>query len=107
MRLIRLLIAVLLATSLAVPPVSAAMAKSMMQPAQTEMAMGASGGDCPCCNAAHKCVPDTCVLKCFNVSAIALDGQPLVRPVPATFPAVVMTTLAAFSPRPDPPPPRS
>jgi hypothetical protein len=105
MCLIRLLIAVLLATSLAILPVSAGMA--MAHAAKAEMAMSASDGDCPCCNAAHKCAPDTCMLKCFSVSAIALDARPAVHPVPAPFPELGVTTLVAFSPRPDPPPPRS
>ena len=105
MRVIRFVIAALLTMSLAVLPMSAGMA--MSRTAMAEMSTGASGHDCPCCNAAHKCAPDQCMLKCFSVSAIALDVSPLVAPLPAPFAAATMTTLVAFSARPDPPPPRS
>jgi len=105
MRVIRFVIAALLTMSLAVLPASAGMA--MSHSAMAEMSAGASGHDCPCCNAAHECASDQCMLKCFSVSAIGIDVSPLVAPLPAPFAAAAMTTLVAFSARPDPPPPRS
>lgn len=105
MRIHRLVIAVLLALSFTVLPVAAGMAR--MHAASSEMSMGASGDDCPCCDAAHRCPADICMLKCFNVSAVGLDVSPFVAPLPAPFAAATMTTLVAFSARPDPPPPRS
>jgi hypothetical protein len=105
MRTYRLVIAVLLAVSFAALPVAAGMAR--VHAASSEMSMGASGDDCPCCDAAHRCPADTCMLKCFNVSVIAIEGAPFVAPVPAPFAAAILPTLVAFSARPDPPPPRS
>ena len=105
MRTYRLVIAVLLALGFTVLPVAAGMAK--VHAASSEMSMGASGDDCPCCNAAHKCPADTCMLKCFNVTAIALEASPVLAPLPAPFTPPSVTTMAAFSARPDPPPPRS
>jgi hypothetical protein len=105
MRTYRFVIAVLLALSFTILPVAAGMAR--MHAASSEMSMGASGDDCPCCDAAHRCPVDTCMLKCFNVSAIAIDGSPFVAPLPAPFAPAAMTPLVAFSARPDPPPPRS
>ena len=105
MRTYRLAIAVLLALSFTILPVSAGMAR--MNAASSEMSMGAPGDDCPCCDAAHKCPGDTCALTCFNVSAIAADASPLLAPLPAPFASIALTPLVAYSPRPDPPPPRS
>ena len=105
MRRLRFIIAVLLAVSFTVLPVAAGMART--HGASSAMSMSASMDDCPCCNAAHKCAPDTCMLKCFSVSAIALDGMPLLAPLSEPFSIVAMRKPAASSPRPDPPPPRS
>jgi hypothetical protein len=105
MRIHRLVIAVLLALSFTVLPVAAAMAR--MHAASSEMSMGASGGDCPCCDAAHRCPADMCMLKCFSVSAVVLEGSPLIAPQPALFAVAAMRPWVAFSARPDPPPPRS
>jgi hypothetical protein len=105
MRIYRLVIAALLALSLTVLPVAAGMAR--MHAAPSEMSMGASGHDCPCCDTAHRCPADICMLKCFNVPAIGLDVSPVVAPLPAPFAAIGVATLVAFLSRPDPPPPRS
>lgn len=104
MRSVRLIIAVLLAASLAILPMSAAMA--MTHAAKAEMSMGASGDNCPCCNAARKCATDTCQFKCFSAPAI-LEGAPLAQPRPELFIAIGEATLSPFLARPDPPPPRS
>jgi hypothetical protein len=68
MRVIRFVIAALLTMSLAVLPMSAGMA--MSHDTMAEMNTGASGHDCPCCNAAHKCAPDN---ACSNASAYPLS----------------------------------
>jgi hypothetical protein len=107
MRGVRFILALVLATSLIILPMSAGMAMSHVHASKTEMGMGTSGADCPCCNAAHKCAADTCMLKCFSVSALALEARPLMQPFVTVFAAVVMKRLVGYAPRPDPPPPRS
>lgn len=110
MRILRLLIAVLLATSLSVLPVSAGMAK--MHAAKAEMTMSASsdagGDDCVCCSPAGKCsTTSICLLKCFNVPAVLINGLPVTQPVPQLFVDIGWVAPSPFSLRPDPPPPRS
>ena len=105
MRIYRLVIVALVALSFAVVPLAAGMAG--VHGASSEMSMGASHDDCPCCNAAHKCPADICMLKCFNVSAIAVELSPMMAPLPAPFAASGVTPLVALITRPDPPPPRS
>jgi len=105
MRFIRLVIAVLLAASVAILPVSAGMAK--LHAAKAEMSMSAPDSDCPCCNAAHKCATDICTLMCYNSAALSVEGPPLVGPLPQPFIDMVSVTMSPFSQRPDPPPPRS
>ena len=105
MRAIRLIVVVLLAASLGILPVSAGIA--MTHAAKAEMSMSASGTDCPCCNAAKKCVTDHCQFKCFNTPAISVDGFPLAQPVPEPLAPVCVAALSPFSRQLDPPPPRS
>lgn len=105
MRGFRLVIAVMLAASLAILPASAAMAVS--HAAKAEMSMTAAGSDCPCCDAAHKCSPDTCMISCHGVSAISAVGPDLIQPLPELFVDMGPADLSPFSARPDPPPPRS
>lgn len=105
MRIYRLVIAALLALSFTVVPLAAGTAT--VHTASNEMSMGASHDDCPCCNAAHRCPADTCMLKCFNVSAIAVELSPIMAPLRAPFAVIGVTTLVALIMRPDPPPPRS
>ena len=108
MRVLRLLIAVLLATSLAVLPVSAVMA--MTHAANSDMTMSASGDnggdDCACCSPTGKCSTRICVLKCFNVPAVLIEGLPMTQPLPQLLVDIDRATMSPFSTRPDPPPPR-
>lgn len=105
MRSLRLILALVLAASLAVMPMSAGMA--MSYGAKAEMGMSEGGQDCPCCNALHKCAPDTCMLKCFSAAAMTVDGPLLEQPLPQLFLEIGAPTPSPFSTRPDPPPPRS
>lgn len=104
----RLIIAVLLVASLTIHPISAGMAITHV--ANAEMTMGASsdtgGDDCPCCSATGKCSTDICMLKCFNVPAVLIEGLPETRPLPRLFVDIGWATMSPFSTRPDPPPPR-
>jgi hypothetical protein len=105
MRFIRVVIAVLLAVSLAILPVSSAMAA--MHAGNPEMSMSAPDSDCACCNAAHKCATDICTLKCYNSAALYVEGQLLVGPLPQPLIDMASPAMSPFSQRPDPPPPRS
>jgi len=105
MRFIRLVIAVLLATSVAMLPVSAGATK--LHAAEAEMSMGAPGSDCPCCDAAHKCATDVCTLKCCNTVALAVEQAPLAGPFVQPFNELAGAAMSPFLQRPDPPPPRS
>lgn len=106
MRTLRLIIAVVLATSLIALPMSAAMA--MTRATDAEMSMtGSSDDTCPCCDAAHRCSTDVCMLKCCNASAILVTGLALVQPRLETPATIGSTGPAEFSRPPDPPPPRS
>jgi hypothetical protein len=104
MRAIRLVVAVVLAMSLTVLPMSAGMAK--MHVATAEMGVDTSGNSCPCCDAAHKCATGMCMLNCYNVPAISVEGLPLTQPLRERFVALGAPVPAPFSRRPDPPPPR-
>ena len=101
---LRFIFAVLLAASLAMLPVSAAMASHA---AKAEMSIGASDKDCACCDAAHKCPADACVVTCHAVSAISAVGPALSQPLPEAFASAALTEWSPFLARPDPPPPRS
>src|SRR5262245_4356377 len=103
MRWIRLVFAVVLATSLVALPVVAAIAAT--QVGNGGMSMAQSLHDCPCCKAAHKCSPDYCLVKCFN--ATIADAVLLEHPAPQDFLVVGASIPSPFSRRPDPPPPRS
>ena len=105
MRTVRLIIAALLAMSLAILPVSAGMAA--MQAADTKMSMSASGDSCPCCDTANKCASDICMVKCFNAAALLVDVQPLAESLLKRFVGTGLTAMSPFAPQPDPPPPRS
>ena len=105
MRIFRLIIAVLPAVGLVVLPVSATV--TMAHLAKAEMGMGAAGNDCPCYNAIEKCPTDICAFKCHSAPAISVESPPLLRPLPEAFIDTDLAALLPFSPRPDPPPPRS
>jgi hypothetical protein len=105
MRTVRLVIAALLAMSLAILPVWAGMAA--MHAAKTEMSMSASGVSCPCCDTANKCASDICMVKCFNAAALLVEGQPFEESLLKLFVGTGLTAMSPFAPQPDPPPPRS
>src|SRR5262249_9850317 len=100
MRSLRFILAVMLIAGLAILPVAAATA--MTHTAKVEMNMGDMGSDCPCCNSAHKCAPDTCLLKCFSVAATVVDGPHLTQPLPQLFLQIGALAPSPFSARPDP-----
>jgi hypothetical protein len=102
MRFCRLILAGLLAASVALLPVSAAMA--MTHAAKAEMSMSASGDDCPCCKSAQA---DACPFTLCSLQAISVDGPAMLMPTPACFAERGPQILAGVSLRPTPPPPRS
>lgn len=105
MRIIRSIVAALLALSLIVVPIAGATA--MPHASKAEMSMSASGDDCPCCNAAHKCPSDTCILKCYMGPALFVARMASMRPLPQVFAPMGAAQLSPFAPRPELPPPRS
>jgi hypothetical protein len=105
MRAIRLAIAALIATALAVVPVAASFANPMAAKAETSMCPADDG--CSCCDAQHDTSADTCTLKCCGAAAILIDGQALPRQRSAPALDTVAAVLAPFPPAPDPPPPRA
>ena len=105
MRTVRLIIAALLAMSLAILPVSAGM--TAMHAAKTEMSTNASGDSCPCCDPANTCAADICTAKCFNAAALLVEGQPFAESLLKRFVGTGLTAMSPFAPQPDPPPPRS
>jgi hypothetical protein len=102
MRLLRLIPALILAASLAILPVSAALA--MMHTADAGMAMGASPDDCPCCKPDQS---DACPMKCSQLSALTVAGAGLEQPAPIRFDEVEAVAFVAVFVRPEPPPPRT
>jgi hypothetical protein len=105
MRAIRLAIAALIATALAVIPVYAAFASSTA--VKAEMSMSTADDACSCCDAQHDSSADTCTLKCCGAAALLVDAQALIGPRSAPAADTVAAVLAPFLPPPDPPPPRS
>lgn len=105
MRIVRSILAALLALSLAVVPIAAATA--MPHASKVEMAMSTSGGDCPCCNASHKCPSDTCILKCYMGPALFVARMLPVQPLRPILTPTRASQLSPFAPRPELPPPRS
>ena len=102
MRLLRLIPALILAASLALLPVSAALA--MMHTADAGMAMGASPDDCPCCKPDRS---DACPMKCSQLSVLTIAGAGLEQPAPVRFDEVKAVAFVAVLVRPEPPPPRT
>jgi hypothetical protein len=100
MRCLRLLLALLLATSLVVLPVASALAASHAVKAEASMDDDA----CPCCKKAQ---PGGCLAKCGQLQVILVDGVRVAR-LPAARFAVGDGTVTALLPRPpEPPPPRA
>jgi hypothetical protein len=91
-----------LTVSLAVLPLSAAVA--MGHGAKAEMAMSATGDDCPCCQPA---VSDACPLVCCHVTALAASGWMIARPRVGSPLDAEAGAFVANIVRPEPPPPRS
>lgn len=104
MRIVRSIFAALLALSLIVVPIAAATA--MTHASKAEMNLGAAGDDCPCCNAAHKCSSDTCILKCYMGPALLVTRTATVQPLPQVFVPMPAVQLSPFAARPELPPPR-
>jgi hypothetical protein len=102
MRLLRLIPAMILAASLAILPVSAALA--MMHTADPGMAMGASPDDCPCCKPNRS---DVCPMKCSQLSALTVADAGVQQPARVRFDEVKAVAFVAVLVRPEPPPPRS
>jgi hypothetical protein len=103
MRALRLAIAVLVAMTLAAPPVAAGAAKhhgTMLQ-----IGMGAPD-DCHCCDTAYDPAADICHLKCCCAAAILVEKQPLIARHAALGVDAGAAGLPLFSRQPDPPPPR-
>ena len=73
MRTLRLIIALLVAASLAVLPAWASLAN--LHAAKAEMTMSGSGDSCPCCDATHECATDTCTSMCYSTPAISVEEQ--------------------------------
>ena len=105
MRLLRVVLALLLAASIAASPAMAGMALS--KSAKAEMSMGSSADHCPCCDKTKKCPADHCMLQCYDVPAIVSATIVLQRSLHHTFARVDAVAPSPFPPRPDPPPPRS
>ncbi len=105
MRAIRLAIAALVATALAVVPVSGSFAQPTA--AKAEMSMSPADDACSCCNAQHDASADVCTLKCCGAVAILVDWPALIGPRSAPAVDTVAAVLVPFSPAPDPPPLRS
>jgi len=101
MRIARLILAGLLAASLAVLPVSAAV--TMTHATNAEIGMGASGDDCPCCKSVR---PDACPLAGCYMQAISVAGPALATPTAASFDEPGSQILVGLSLPPNPPPPR-
>jgi hypothetical protein len=99
MRLFRLMFALLLATSLAILPISPA--ATLTHAAKAEMAMAAD--DCPCCKTGQ---PDSCPLKCCHLQAIAVEGVKIARPSAARFVVYDAPVATPVPRRPELPPPR-
>lgn len=104
MPIVRFIFAALLALSLIVVPMAAT---AMPHVSKAEMSMSASGDDCPCCNAAHKCSSDTCMLKCYMGPALFVARMASMQPLPQVFAPMSAAQLSPFAARPELPPPRS
>jgi hypothetical protein len=100
MRIFRFICALVLAASLAVLPVSAALAMSHVTKSDTSLM--APGDDCPCCTPTE---PESC-LKCCHVQSLPIEGLLVTGPVPARFTELGADRFAAVVLGPDPPPPR-
>lgn len=105
MRIVRSILAALLALSLVVVPMAAASA--MPDTSKAEMTMSASSDDCPCCNAAHKCPSDTCILKCHMGPTLLVTRILTPQPLRPVLTPTRSARLSPFPPHPELPPPRS
>ncbi len=101
MRICRLTLALLLAASLAILPLSSAVA--MAHAANADVTMSASGDDCPCCKSTH---PAMCPLECCQLQALSVEGWDMAEPDARGFVEGGAQAIAPLLLRPDPPPPR-
>src|SRR5882724_4337841 len=97
MRSLRFILALVLATTLTLLPISAGIAKS--HGSEAGISMSEAGHDCPCCNAMQECASDICILKCFSAAATTVDGPLLVQPLPQSFVQIGALAPPPFSPR--------
>lgn len=112
MRAVRLIIAMLIAISVAVAPAGAALASlappvALATDAMPDCGEKAAAPDCKCCDAQAACPPAACALKCFKLVGLA---QPLLKLRDTTFPANLMPDVrpaAEWHEQPLSPPPRS
>ena len=103
MRTVRFVLTLLIVGSLAMLPVSAAMA--MSHASNAEMSMSASPGGEPCSTPAER--DDGCSLACCHIQLLAVE-QPAAAQAPAHFGvACPLGGLPGAAFGPDPPPPRS
>jgi hypothetical protein len=120
--LIRLLLALAIALSLATAPLGAALAQSnpyvMLPAAVGEMddcakMMGhandqtGSKDECPCCDTKAACPPEQCLTKCFKVFSVV--AAPIARRLKV---AIILSAAKPLRPPdwsygPQPPPPRA
>jgi hypothetical protein len=102
MRLLRLVLMLLLAGSLAASPVLAATA--MANAAKAQVSMADSGGDCPCCD--HGAVKTASAL-CCHVLAVPATVFVMQEPGTEVIGDRGQDVLVGVVARPEPPPPRS
>jgi hypothetical protein len=106
--LTRIILAVLVAISLALTPLGAALAAS-----QTAHMTGmadcdqAGKGACPCCDTPSQCPSDLCLAKCFKLVGEIMEPE-ITCPAPAQLRSAERPLRPPDSRQaPDPPPPRT
>jgi hypothetical protein len=102
MRTARLVLAILIAGSLAMLPISAAM--SMSHGTATGMTMSASLDDGPCDTSAGR---DTCPFAYCHLHLLTPEQPPLARPAVSFLAPLLLSDEPGAALAPDPPPPRS
>lgn len=103
MRAVRLVLTLLIAGSLAMLPVSTAVA--MSHASSAEMNMSASPDGEPCCGPAGA---DSCPVAAYcHLQLLTTEQPPLARPAASFFAPVSAPDVPGAALAPDPPPPRS
>lgn len=114
MALHRLLLALLIAASVTLAPVGAAMA-TVAQTQATSMAdmpdcpnsTPQAAKDCGCCDTKAPCQADLCLAKCFKLNGEIAGSAGAQRWVKPAFTATVPARPPDSWPEPDAPPPRA